>query len=171
MAGPFDIQRVPKGLVDTLGMRGTGDNPHVLGQEVRSTIETTDFYLIERLSTFQLSTQAVLAAAATFYPVDTASIVPPGQFWLMYSLSFRTGSVIPAATGVKFFGCIQQTSIPCIVTDQAVGAVGESPGTGAHWERPRILRPGDRPTVFCSGITGAPGLAVLVEAQFAVILV
>lgn len=53
MAGPMDIQRVPRGLVDLFGLKSTGDSPHVLSQQMQGGVDFLDAYLLDRVSTVQ----------------------------------------------------------------------------------------------------------------------
>jgi hypothetical protein len=84
VAGPLDIQRFPRGLLDILGLKATGDAPHLLSQEVSSSLEITPLYLQERR--VQLPA-ALLPAAAGGYQSNAGNTVPSGEMWIVNNLT------------------------------------------------------------------------------------
>jgi len=77
MAGPFDIQRSPKGLLDFLGLKATGDAPHTLQQSIGASVSLDRMYLADRIVN---TTQNVTITAAGYF-TPTSAIVPPGELW------------------------------------------------------------------------------------------
>jgi hypothetical protein len=161
MAGRFDIQRIPKGLVDLFGMKGTGDAPHTLADTVFASVDSMDLYLVDRMVPWISQT----GVAPTVIGFLIASIAPtgpaPGEQWLISSAGIRMPA-IAAATAITINFVLQR------VAANAVGTVYESiagplvlpASTGGfvteHFAKPVIARPGDTLGVFVSNITGVP---------------
>jgi hypothetical protein len=167
MAGPQDIQRFPKGLIDLLGMRATGETPAQLAQQVISNIEVLDLYLLDRLSTFQISTAAITATGNVLFPNTT---VPNGEIWWVYELSYQLPS-LAAATSLQTNLCVYRsqasTNLPL-----ALGPAQTTPALfgnqwGIHFENPLIMTAGQSVGIYTSQITGAPGSAPQLTMHFA----
>lgn len=78
------IQRVPRGLLDLLSMKGAGQNPTELEEKITGIIDLTQAYLQDRLVTQTFATPAVGAVGDVG---ATGSNVPAGELWIAYSLS------------------------------------------------------------------------------------
>jgi len=74
MAGPLTIQRVPRGMLDWLDMKGTGQLPAELADQLRATIDSTYCYLIDKLY-YQNGAQGRNTSGNTQYPA--LHTVPP----------------------------------------------------------------------------------------------
>ena len=96
MAGPFDIQRFPKGLLDFLGLRATGDTPHTLETSVRGQIDLERYYLVDRVTAIQPN---VTITANGFFTAAVAT-VPPGEMWL--PLGLRISATFAALTSMQW---------------------------------------------------------------------
>lgn len=90
MADRFTIQRVPRGVLELLGLRGSGDLPHDMAQEVRATLDIAPFYGMDLLRTVS----NLNAAPGTGWNTSaTVLTVPAGEIWVMQNLttSISTG--------------------------------------------------------------------------------
>ncbi len=83
---PDKIQRIPGGLLDQLGIRGTGRNPEAVLEELRTVIDLTDYYsvgLIESVSETEVGIQP--NAGSVRSTID----VPAGEAWRVLSIGYR----------------------------------------------------------------------------------
>lgn len=150
----MDIQRFPKGLIDLLGMRATGDTPHQLAQQTIPTLEVTDYYLSDRV--VGLSVQPAGPLAATGFVSAVNSAVPAGEQWLVYSAAMILPA-IAAATAIKTALVIRRA----FAAYQVLAATGQVPAGegfigGITFERPMIMRSGDDLGFFTTNLTGVP---------------
>jgi hypothetical protein len=169
MAGPQDIQRYPRGLIGLLGMQATGDTPHTLAQSTAATLECMDFYLNDRLEVLSAALGAAPAALGNFQFVGTA--VPAGQLWMLTDIAVNCGGPVPAAAAITFAPVIfrnQALAGNAVIAGPTVTAtVGENRLSGAHYERPNLILPGQSFGVQVQAITGVPALLFQVTAWFA----
>jgi len=168
VAGPQDIQRYPRGLIDLLGMRATGDTPHQLAQTTVPQIDLLDMYLADRCFGVTFNASGVVAALGNL--TFTGAAVPQGEMWLLYEASVFTG-VCAAATSctvVPFVarsqsGLAQAEALcPPLVAGTAGSALG-----GVHYERPSVLMPGHQFGLQITAIVGAPGVTPILNLYFA----
>jgi hypothetical protein len=159
MAGPQDIQRFPRGLIDLLGMRATGETPHQLGPSTVGQIELTDMYLLDRCRTFQISTGVLAATGNTLFP---GTSVPNGEQWFVYELSYQIPT-IAAATAIQTNLCVYRsqasTNLPLALGPAQTVPASTGTAWGIHFEKPLIMTAGQSLGVYVSQITGAPGVA------------
>lgn len=161
MAGPQDIQRYPRGLIDLLGMRATGDTPHQLGASTNAVLEMLDFYLNDRLEFNTQTLSAAPAALGNFQFPNT--VVPQGQMWAVYDYTVNCGGAIAVATAMKFSPVIFRNQ-SLVGNAAAYGpaisvAAGENGLGGIRFERPNLVMPGQSFGIQVSAITGAPATA------------
>jgi hypothetical protein len=91
VAGPFTIQRVPRGVLELLGLRGSGDLPHEMAQEIRATLDIGPFYGFDLLKT----PSQLTASVANGWNI--AHTVPPGELWVPTNISAEFSSGVGAA--------------------------------------------------------------------------
>jgi len=172
MAGPQDIQRVPRGLIDLLGMRATGQTPAQLGNDIRGSLELLEFYLNERFRVLQGNSSNIVSPAIS---VVAGSTVPQGQLWLLYQISLSSGLSAAGQGAILTGGVLRNPSgiNPYFaLTDPFTWGAVQAVGVGANFSRPIIMQPGDQLAIRCSAIiTAAPALPVTVDAYFAPILI
>lgn len=77
MAELFSIQRIPAGLLQLLGMRGTGKNPGALSDQVIGTLDLRQAYQLDQLDTE--------ASAFVTGPSGTNAVitVPDNEWWVV----------------------------------------------------------------------------------------
>jgi len=84
------VQRFPRGLLQFLGMVGTGDQPRLLADEVRASLDMLHFYgstTIQRVG-------ATALAGVTAAGDQLVLTVPAGEHWMMLGATVAVG---PAA--------------------------------------------------------------------------
>lgn len=160
MAGPQTIQRLPRGLLSLLDMKGTGELPHELAGMLMPVIQVRDLYLADLFQSVRFGT--VVVNATGFFGA-TSAIVPFNELWLLYHMSasssnmaagesYRLRLVISrAANGTLELGDTEQT------------ASGLTQRIGLGWSLPelRILRPSDQVGIYCTDVVaGAHNFSV-----------
>jgi hypothetical protein len=161
MAGPQDIQRFPRGLVDLLGMRATGDTPHTLAQSTVGMIEMLDLYTNDRLQTASLNLSVAINAIgqATFLN----SQVPPGELWLIYQATLlcqptAAATALKVAAGIRRGGPNGSPSGVQLVTEQLSLGASDGGVVGQTFSRPLLALPGQDFVTQCQFITGVPAV-------------
>jgi hypothetical protein len=86
VAGPFTIQRLPKGLLDFLSMKGSGQTPTELESALRSVIDTTPLYLADRQASLITNTGNIVADGTQAF-ASTVGTVPNGEVWMPIAAS------------------------------------------------------------------------------------
>lgn len=100
MAGPLTIQRVPRGLLDFLGLRGSGRLPNDLTPEIQAQIDATVLYALDDFNWVR----GTDGAANTSWLKYAPQTVPAGEMWVVASCwatcatgaAVTVGSVRPA---------------------------------------------------------------------------
>lgn len=164
MAGPLDIQRVPVGLTDLLGLRATGDSPHVIGQEIRGSIDLLDLYTAYRVEFLQGSTANV---AALGFLTSSIGPVPNGEMWVVYQIGYYSAA-FAAATDCRFAGSLQRQGIsnPMPFTETFSVTTAGQAAAGVLFPRPIVMMPRDQIGVTIASITGAPGTGIVCNIYF-----
>lgn len=166
MAGPQSIQRFPKGLIDLLGMRATGDTPHELGQTISGELGLKDEYLFDRLQGIRAS-PAVAQNANGDYTFQTMT-VPSGNIWYLYGLSCEATAPAAASTiNLTLRIARNGLNVRNLIGPTVRMTVGESYAWGEWWQSPIILGPNETLGLFASGVTGAPNVTTTGIAWFA----
>lgn len=158
MAGPQDIQRYPRGLIDLLGMRATGETPHKLAQDVAGTLELLELYLNDRM--------VPNASASAAPPAAIGSITVPGltvpdrELWLVFELTFYTGAIAPATTYAFTGGVLRNRGSGNVfnaLLPSLTVAASSAGYVGAKFDRPVLMLPGNVVAAQVTTITGLPG--------------
>lgn len=168
MAGPQDIQRYPRGLIDLLGMRATGETPHKLAQENSGTLEMLEFYLNDRM--------VPNAAAAAAPPAAIGSVQIPGlvvpdrELWLVSEMTFYIAA-IAVATALKFTGGVLRNRGSGNVFSALVPSITvpaqEAGYVGVKFDRPVLMLPGNVVAAQVTQITGLPGQPISAAIWYA----
>lgn len=87
------IQRVPESFLAALGIRGTGENPRNLPDNVQPVVELGDYYSSRFWETVNGST-----AGATNVGDQATMTVPAGESWRVHSITGAIVSISGAAT-------------------------------------------------------------------------
>lgn len=160
MAGPLDIQKVPRGLLDALGLKGSGRSPVALAPETRLTFPSDWAYLYDAAT----RTQGVNLTGTNGF--NTSWTVPFGECWIVTQLTGLvtngvgvTCVMAPAVIriGATLFPQVYGPPVSCVASMQT--CTGFNFDIGAM-----ILRPGDVGGVFLTSVAGGtPTSAVPVE--------
>lgn len=168
MAGRFDIQRFPVGLLELLGMKGTGDTPHTLGDNIGASVDIMSMYLAQRRVTVSAQTSIAMTGNGTFNATGLA--VPSGEIWFVYNVSVRLTPNTAVATAIRFWAAFVRPSASGVyhpLTDVVSVGAGDN-GVGVTiFEQPAIFLPGDQFTVNTGAVTGVPGSNGLVALDVA----
>lgn len=151
MANPLTVQRLPRGLLDLLLMKGSGELPHELAENLVSTIDGTAFYLGD---TFRHKVGLTIPIVAPGAQSVAELAVPPGEIWLPISLSVLS---VPLGAGVSY------SVSPCLFRNNFAGfeilpgvsnaTVGQAIGVGFQFSNMTQLRPGDAMGIMCHSVT------------------
>jgi len=169
MAGPLTIQRFPKGLIEILGMRATGDTPAQLAQDVSGSIDLIDHYLLDRTQDKLLTSISIPAVGEINMGVAGVAGPLPGFIWLVYDLAVRLPTPA-AASSIQCVWGIQRTAGAMTMLQGLRSPVvlpGDTFDAAIHFEKPLIMRPGDVVGVATRIFTGAPGIASSGRIYFA----
>jgi hypothetical protein len=167
MAERMTIQRFPKGLLDWLGMKGSGDTPHELGTQLASVMDIGQLYLLDRAA-FQNGSTSNISTNGIQTPSTTNFTVPAGELWAMKNFTMSKYPSFAAATGGTFRLGYYRSLVgqyfafgPEFVIPAAGG------GVLAYQFRPDelYLTPGDFPVVFTyAGVWTTPSpVTLLIE--------
>jgi len=157
VAWRFDIQRVPRGLLDILGLKATGDTPHQLAQEISGGLDITPLYLQDQLR----SITGFIAGVAGGY--NLVSTVPNGEMWWMTNVG---GLLTAGAAGTgKLVWCYRRKlasgdwkSIGLGVHSYAVNDAIVTGGQVNSGPQPLILMPGDDFGAYVGNFVGTASL-------------
>jgi len=168
MAGPQDIQRYPRGLIDLLGMRATGDTPHQLGQNISGSLELLELYLNDRLIPNASAAAGVIAAVGD---LNIAGLtVPARELWLVFEASLSSTTTAGATGFTATMGVLRNRGSGNVysawIPPVTVGALAQA-SSGIKFSRPAILLPGDLMNVRTVAITGAPAATPAVSLFYA----
>jgi hypothetical protein len=169
MAGPQDIQRFPRGLIDILGMRATGETPSRLAQETQPQLDLIDLYLLDRQRQFQNSSAVIAANGNVLIPGMT---VPSGELWFLYEATMQVPTIAVATllqTMLAVYRSQTGTNLPLGLGPSIRTPALEGNAWGIHFEKPLIMSPAQSIGLYTSVCTGAPGVAVQVTINYSVI--
>lgn len=111
MAGPLTIQRIPRGVLDFLGLRGTGDLPNNIAEAISGSVDLSSLYALNVLiSVHQVSG----AIGLGLNPATTPMTVPNGEMWVV----MQTGALVTTVAA--------STCTWALVYDRAVFTGGSS---------------------------------------------
>ena len=172
MAGPQDIQRYPKGLIDLLGMRATGDTPHQLASSTSASIDLLDYYLADRCEVFETPTAIALPGLGGISFLN--AVVPAGQTWLIYDLSVLVPPIAAAAslrTTPVIYRTATTATLGNAIAPTMTLATTEGNMSGSHFEIPLMALAGQSFGLYTSIYTGVPNTIPRLCLYFARILV
>jgi hypothetical protein len=171
MAGPLTIQRVARGLLSALAMKGTGDLPHEISPTLFVGYDATPLYL-QDAARYAQNTTVNINAAGLFSGGIT---VPDGEMWLLTNMSIAVPVLAAGNTNWTLSGgYVRKTSsaaaLQCVLPSQGPIILGQSQSFGITFGLAQvILRPADYLAVqIHNGATAtfANNVAVLVQADY-----
>lgn len=167
MSGPLTIQRIPKGLLDALNMKGSGQTPMDLAPMVSAQFDATVLYLqdIRRVNGPIVMATPNLGA----YQTNVGSTVPSGEMWMMIQAMFRLTT--DATGGGRFAigygtpGNTPSQTFALFPSDQVITA-----GTASNYSYGRafqlgelILPPGYNIGIYTGALTASVSGAMNLE--------
>lgn len=154
---PGTIQRVPRGLIDALILRGLAEAPTQLEDNVRAIFDCSELYMQDTV----VSNSSAIVAVANGYNVS-GIVVPPGELWWTTAITGTvTTGVGVTCTALMAYRRAQNPGNNYSAGDQI--AVPASSTVLLHgWSSGRgmILRPGDSLGVFAWLVAGGVPTAV-----------
>jgi hypothetical protein len=167
VAGPLSIQRLPKGLLDWLGMKGSGETPTQLAATVAAVNDIGELYLLDRLGQANSATIAIPTVGTFQGTASGNTVVPDLTIWLVKSISITTGT-LPAGTSYTARPGYQrkQSNVYLAPNNQNAAAAGERIAEGWYFEKPLILLPGDQPIVSVERIVVGTAQAFFIWVDF-----
>ncbi|MGB8853051.1 MAG: hypothetical protein WCC69_05740 [Pirellulales bacterium] len=170
MAGPQDIQRYPRGLIDLLGMRATGETPHKLAQDMGGVLELLELYLFDRM--VPNASTAVGAIAAVGDSNIPGLTVPSREIWLVFEISLSSTTTAPATGFTATAGILRNVgsgNVYNALTPPVVVGASAQASHGMKFDRPVLAGPGALFNVRCSAITGAPAATPAISIFYAAV--
>lgn len=145
MAGPLTIQRVPRGLLHALNMKGMGQLPSELAGQIVGIFDCTDLYLGDNIR----SASGGITLSSDAWATSGQLTVPAGEMWLVNHYSWQCGNTAAGTAADVVGGFIRKFTNGVNVfssTWQRVtgGAGGIGDGAQGQWfDRPIAVYPGD----------------------------
>lgn len=173
MADRYDIQRLPSGLTDLLGMRATGDTPHTLADSIFGAINMDALFLLDRRQTRAVTTGIALPGIGiASFPQANGGGPASGFVWFVYGLALTVPTVAAAASIQTHCGVLRQGvgGSPQLLPGFGTGllAAGSTFTAGLQFEgAPLILRPGDTFAMQTGIYTGAPAVTPTLLIHYA----
>lgn len=148
-----EISNLPRGLINLFGIRDMGAAPRNLSGEIVSTIDITEFLLVNR--------EAVLpntgsASTTGFHALVT---VPHSELWRIHGYSVQTYDLGGPTTGTLRTAYIEQGGVH-IGLGQTVTITAPSDNRLAMTQSPFWAVPGSRLGVWVESIAGGGSLAI-----------
>lgn len=158
---------MPKGVVELLGMRSTGDTPHNLDDNISGSLDFKTEYLLDRRAIRNFDPGAL--GAAGFYGTTVGPA--PGFQWYLYGVQIQSGPVAVGATiqfgiGIKRQGPVNHCFyLPGMMTPLL--AAGAWVQMGWQESEPIVMRAGDTFAVQVAVSSGAPAMPSLCWFDYA----
>lgn len=173
---PSIINRVPATLLQLLDIKARGQNPHLLLDDVRCTLDLLEPYMLGR-DRVAVSTDVLLTGNTGVQASGTT--VPAGEYWYVLGHSVRTTPAIPGAGDVVTYqtaiysALYQNVAVGSAATQVIIptgpevsGTVGQLPL--AQGARGYFLSPGDTPCAYVWNITSATSITIRNEIRVAI---
>lgn len=172
MAGPFDIQRVARGLPDLLGMKATGASNAQLAPELRPVLDLWNPYTIDRL-TIAGDTTAVVNGTGQWPGASGTLVVPAGQVWDVRNLTLQRTAALAAGTVYNLcfsidrgFGLwtVEGPPVAFDATSSPLHGIRFAPGS-------LLLRGSEKPSLVCTKYTAGTAVAFTLLMEYVPLLV
>jgi hypothetical protein len=167
MAELLSVQAVPQGLLELLGMKGSGVNPKTLDSVVQGVLDVRQAYALSRLSNpfdgFNTGGQGTSAIVT----------VPEGQIWMLLSVvgTLITGDALSTEYGGSVdlsFSSVGRIPVAWQVRHNGAGTAlpnNDSMNIPFVPPYPMLLRGGASIEVRCSKLIGGAVIDVGLEAN------
>jgi len=151
---PLPIQRPPAGLLELLGLRGTGITPVALEDYLRGSLDLTVLYMAPLGRTLRGATAAV---GATGFFAGTGLAVPTSEIWVCTAISASSSNM---AAGESYRLCPAVSRGGSVNTlelfregEQTASGVTQRIGTGVNIPLYDLYGPGDSFGIYCTDVT------------------
>ena len=165
MAGPFTVQRIPRGLLDLLSMKGGGFFPTELMPQVMPSIELLDWYGFELRSSPPISGTAVVNANGPW--AAAAATVPPSELWAVYNITVVNSPNFAAGEAYRIHPMLINPGVnqPLVGPQfQSASGITERICIGWDFPKPRLCQPGTQFGAYATLVTaGATSFGVMVD--------
>lgn len=154
MAGSLTIQRVPRGLLDLLVMKGSGRAPVEMSELVTGTVDLSAFYLQDTVLNDTSGTNNVNAVGYFSAP---GSAVPDGELRLITNVTAIGQNVNAAGETMAIQLAYQRpaATTPHLLPGSHTGAPTQRTLLGYQFAQPLIARSGTTFGVYCWAATAA----------------
>lgn len=162
---PSLVNRLPVGLLSLLGIKSTGLNPSTLLDEVRPTVDLSQYYLSD---TWENTFGLTAAANAPGLWAATAIAPPRGQLWVYDDLVVSVTSNLLAGTTYRVRPIVFDVASSIVMasaTTSVTFTAGEQCSIG--FGRPVIIRPGETAGAFVEAVTLGTAVALRLSGRLA----
>lgn len=160
---PGVIQRLPLAYLDLLGLKSSGDAPHVVQDDLSVSIDITSLYWANRFEFVAGSTTTGLAAGG-YFPSSLA--VPPGEMWIADGIQAQCNTVAGNTLNYARLAIWNaRTGSPYRMTDPVMGVVGPLRWWSAQLVGPTIMMPDDVVGLVSDPNTWPTGQAAVFSAR------
>ena len=96
---PSKIQQIARGLLDQLGIKGTGINPENLLDDVRPVMDVTNYYGLAKIEQLSTSETTVNPSEGQSFGVQ---VIPPGEAWRVHGIGYRLSNLSTSVFNVSW---------------------------------------------------------------------
>lgn len=147
------ITRYPRGFLSLLGVQSMGEAPSTLLNTVQSTMDVTQFMLVDRLGIGGGATGAIGAVGG--FATGTLNGPSPGELWIVTHIDVKPSAVIGAGTTYNFQPALFTRGNVIALGTAVTGTTGSQPS--CTYDGILLLQSGDQIGVWCnSGTFGVP---------------
>lgn len=154
MAGPNTVQRIPRGLLELLNMKGAGQLPSELAGALVPTIDVRDLYAADLFQAFTCNTNVANLTGLWGSATVGSQTVPAGELWVGRRLTVTsTDMAVGEAYNVRL--AITRANFAMTeLSDVVATASGAGTRIGLGWDlNGMLLRPQDSWGIFVTQIT------------------
>jgi len=150
---PLPIQRPPVGLLELLGLRGSGTTPYALEDLLRGSLDLTVLYMAPLGRTLRGATAAV---GANGFFGGTGLTIPTSEFWVVTQISasssnMAAGESYRLSPAVSRGGAVNTLEI-FSEAQQTASGITQRIGVGVNIPLYDLFGPGDTFGVFVSDV-------------------
>lgn len=147
------IQRPPAGLLELLGLRGTGNTPVALEDYLRGTLDLTTLYMAPLARNVRGATGV---AAANGFFAGTGLVIPTGEIWVLTALAasssnMAAGESYRLAPAVSLGGAVNTLEI-FTQGQQSAAGITQRIGTGVQVDLYDLYGPGSSFGVYVTDV-------------------
>lgn len=145
------IGRSPSGLLELLGLKGSGANPRSLSEVLQGTLALDQLYLAP-LRTRTIAVTSVINANGNW----VAMTVPAAELWLLENVTYYTGTALGAGESYRLVPGIFWAGSAAAQQNLGVEKLWQAtdrPAQGYDLPTPIILQPGVQIGLSCIAVS------------------